>query len=123
MLATGVVLVGAAVVLLFVSLVAATGFVVLAQRRPQRVMLQAAIGATEKHIRLVMVANGVVIGAVAAALGLAIGLAVWLAISRSWKPQLVINFDTLNVPWWLVATSGLLAVATATLAAWWPRLN
>ena len=91
MLATGVVLVGAAVVLLFVSLVAATGFVVLAQRRLRQLGMLAAIGATEKHIRLVMVANGVVIGAVAAALGLAIGLAVWLAISPSWKPQLVIG--------------------------------
>ena len=119
-LATGVVLVGAAVVLLFVSLVAATGFVVLAQRRLRQLGMLAAIGASEKHIRLVMVANGFVIGAVAAALGLAIGLAAWLAISPFLETAIGYRIDSLNVPWWLVGTSGLLAVATATLAAWWP---
>ncbi|HET9200985.1 MAG TPA: FtsX-like permease family protein, partial [Dehalococcoidia bacterium] len=119
-LATGVVLAGAAVVLLFVALVAATGFVVLAQRRLRQLGMLAAIGATEKHIRLVMVANGFVIGVVATSLGLAIGVAVWLAISPLLETAIGYRIDTLNVPWWLIAISGLLAVATATLAAWWP---
>jgi putative ABC transport system permease protein len=119
-LSTGVVLVGAAVVLLFVCLVAAMGFVVLAQRRLRQLGMLAAIGATEKQIRLVMVTNGVVIGVVAAALGLAVGLMVWIALVPVLESPVGHRIDRLNIPWWLIATSGLLAVATATLAAWWP---
>jgi putative ABC transport system permease protein len=118
--AAGVVLLGAAVILLFVSLIAATGFVVLAQRRLRQLGMLAAIGATERHIRLVMVSNGVVIGLIAASLGVAIGLAAWIALTPLLEGPVGHRIDPLNVPWWLIATSGLLAVATATLAAWWP---
>ena len=43
-------------------LVAAAGFVVVAQRRQRQLGLLAAIGATDRHLRLVMLANGVVVG-------------------------------------------------------------
>ena len=56
----------ATVALFLVSLVAAASFVVVAQRRLRQLGMLAAVGATEKHIRLVMVANGAVAGAVAA---------------------------------------------------------
>jgi putative ABC transport system permease protein len=120
MLAAGVVLIGAAVVLLFVSLIAATGFVVLGQRRLRQLGMLAALGATERHIRLVMVTNGVVVGVVAAGLGLAAGLAVWLLVVPYLETAVGHRIDRLNVPWWMITTTALLAVVTATLAAWWP---
>jgi putative ABC transport system permease protein len=119
-IASASVLLIATVVLVFVSLIAATGFIVLAQRRLRQLGMLAAIGATENHVRLVMVANGAVIGAVAAALGIGIGLAVWIAIVPLLENAAGYRIDALNVAWWLIAASALLSIATATLAAWWP---
>ncbi len=45
-----------------VGLIAAAGFVVVAQRRQRQLGLLAAIGATERHLRLVMLANGAIVG-------------------------------------------------------------
>ncbi len=119
-LATVGVLGVATVALLLVALLAAAGFVVIAQRRLRQLGMLAAIGATEKHLRLAMVANGVVVGVVAAVTGTAIALLGWIAV----VPQLELAFahriDRSNVPWWLIATGMLLAVAAATGAAWWP---
>jgi putative ABC transport system permease protein len=65
------------VLLLLIGLVAAAGFAVIAARR-QRGML-AAIGATRKQLRMVMVTGGAVVGVIAAVAGTAAGLAVWIA--------------------------------------------
>ena len=56
------VLVATTLVLALVGLIAAAGFVVVAQRRQRQLGLLAAIGATERHLRLVMVANGAIVG-------------------------------------------------------------
>jgi putative ABC transport system permease protein len=48
----------ATVFLLLASLVAAAGFAVVAQRRLRQLGMLAAIGATQKHVRLVLAANG-----------------------------------------------------------------
>ena len=69
----------ATVALFLVSLVAAASFVVVAQRRLRQLGMLAAVGATEKQIRLVMVANGAVAGAVAAVAGTVVGVAGWIA--------------------------------------------
>ncbi len=37
-----------------------------------------------------------------------------------WRPPLGYRIDRFNVPWWLVVTGMLLALLTATGAAWWP---
>src|SRR5215207_1877683 len=54
----------ATVFLLLASLVAAAGFAVVAQRRLRQLGMLAAIGATEKHLRLVLLANGAIVGAI-----------------------------------------------------------
>ena len=72
------VLVVSAVALFLVSLVAAASFVVVAQRRLRQLGMLAAVGATERHLRLVMVASGAVTGAVAATLGAILGVAGWV---------------------------------------------
>ena len=57
----------ATVFLLLASLVAAAGFAVIAQRRLRQLGMLAATGATAKHLRLVLLANGAVVGAIGAA--------------------------------------------------------
>ena len=56
----------ATVFLLLASLIAAAGFAVVAQRRLRQLGMLAAIGATQKHLRLVLIANGAIVGAIAA---------------------------------------------------------
>src|SRR5918994_7755356 len=63
----------ATVFLLLASLIAAAGFAVVAQRRLRQLGMLAAIGATQKHLRLVLMANGGIVGAVAAACGTIVG--------------------------------------------------
>ncbi|HVR79580.1 MAG TPA: ABC transporter permease [Acidimicrobiia bacterium] len=117
--AVGVLIVGT-VVLLLVSLVAAAGFVVIAQRRLRQLGMLAAIGATEKHLRLVMVANGAVIGAIAAVTGTTLALLGWIMVVPSLEGAVGHRIDRFDVPWWLIGASMVLAVVTATTAAWWP---
>jgi putative ABC transport system permease protein len=110
----------ATVALFLVSLVAAASFVVVAQRRLRQLGMLAAIGATDKHVRLVMVANGALAGAMAAVLGTVVGVAGWIALAPRIEEAVGYRVDAFNVPWWLIVTGGLLAVVTAAGAAWWP---
>jgi putative ABC transport system permease protein len=110
----------ATVTMLLIALVAAASFVVLAQRRLRQLGMLAAIGATENQLRLVTVANGLVIGIVAATLGTATGLLAWIGAAPLIEPAAGFRIDPLNVPWWLIVTGMLLAVVMATGAAWWP---
>lgn len=117
--AIGVLLAGS-VVLLLVSLVAAAGFVVVAQRRLRQLGMFAAIGATVRHLRLALVANGALIGAVAAAIGVGIGLTGWLLVVPALEPVVGHRIERFDIPWWLVLAAAIMAVATASAAAWWP---
>ena len=109
-----------AVTMLLIALVATTSFIVVAQRRLRQLGMLAAIGATEKHLRLVTVANGAVIGLLAAVLGVVFGFSGWLAAVPFMEPAVGFRINPLNVPWWLIATNILLAIITAIGAAWWP---
>src|SRR5258706_1254489 len=67
--------------LLFVGLVAAAGFAVMAQRRLRALGMLGALGATDGQVRLATVANGAVVGVVGAVVGAALGLAIWIALA------------------------------------------
>lgn len=108
------------VALLLVGLVATAGFVVVAQRRTRQLGMLAAIGATARHLRLLMLINGAVVGLVSAVIGAALALAAWLGSVSSLETPAGHRIDRFDVPWWLVAAGMFLAVATATAAAWWP---
>jgi putative ABC transport system permease protein len=108
------------VLLLLVSLVAAAGFAVIAARRQRQLGMLAAIGATRKQIRMAMVTGGAVAGAIAAAAGTVVGLAAWIASAPALDTFAGHRIDRLAIPWGLVALGMLLAVVTATAAAWWP---
>jgi putative ABC transport system permease protein len=110
----------ATVVLLLVALIAAAGFVVVAQRRLRQLGMLAAIGATLNHLRLVLLANGATVGALAAVAGTALAVAGWIAIAPRLETAAGHRIDRFDLPWWLIGAGMLLAVGTATAAAWWP---
>jgi putative ABC transport system permease protein len=108
------------VFLLLASLVAAAGFAVIAQRRLRELGMLAAIGATEKQVRLVLLANGAIVGAIAAVIGTAVGFVAWVVFAPTLESAIDHRVDRLSLPWWLIATTGLLGIVGATAAAWWP---
>jgi len=110
----------ATVFLLLASLVAAAGFAVIAQRRLRQLGMLAAIGATGRHLRLVLLTNGAVVGAIGALLGTIVGLALWLATAPTLERAVNHRIDRLSLPWTLLAIVVLVAVLGATAAAWWP---
>jgi putative ABC transport system permease protein len=110
----------ATVFLILATLVAAAGFAVIAQRRLRQLGALAAIGATEKHLRLVLVINGVVVGAIGALIGAILGLAIWLALVPTLEPAVGHRIDPLSLPWTLLVAIVMVAVLGATAAAWWP---
>jgi putative ABC transport system permease protein len=110
----------AAIALFLVALVAAASFIVIAQRRQRQLGMLSALGATEKHLRLVMLWSGAVVGAVAALSGAAIGVVGWMVLAPHLEHAVGFRIDALQVPWWLVVVGMLLAVATAIGASWWP---
>jgi putative ABC transport system permease protein len=110
----------ATVFLVLATLVAAAGFAVIAQRRLRQLGALAAIGATEKHLRLVLLTNGAVVGAIGALIGAILGLAIWLALVPTLEPALGHRVDPLSLPWTLLVAIVLVAVLGATAAAWWP---
>jgi putative ABC transport system permease protein len=110
----------ATVFLLLASLVAAAGFAVVAQRRLRQLGMLAAVGATQKQVRLVLVSNGALVGAVAAVIGTIAGLGLWVALAPTLESAVDHRIDRLSLPWDLIALAVLLAVVGATAAAWWP---
>jgi putative ABC transport system permease protein len=110
----------ATVFLLLASLIAAAGFAVVAQRRLRQVGMLAAIGATHKHLRLVLMTNGGIVGAIAAGCGTIVGLALWIAVAPTLESAVDHRIDRLSLPWGLIATAVALAALAATAAAWWP---
>jgi putative ABC transport system permease protein len=106
--------------LLFVGLLAVAGFTVMAQRRLRAMGMIGAIGATDRHVRLVMLAGGAVVGAVAAVVGASIGLVGWIAFAPGLERIAEHRIDRFHLPWWAIVMAMVLAVVTALAAAWWP---
>ncbi len=116
-------LVATTLVLALVGLIAAAGFVVVAQRRQRQLGLLAAIGATPRQLRLVMVANGAIVGFLAAVVGVALGVLGWIVAAPAVEVAANYRIDRFDLPWALIAECGALAVVMATAAAWWPARN
>ena len=103
-----------------VALIAAAGFVVVAQRRQRQLGLVAALGATPRHLRLVMVANGLIVGAAAALVGGALGILGWVAAAPAVETAVGHRIERWALPWGLVGGCLALAVVASVAAAWWP---
>jgi putative ABC transport system permease protein len=108
------------IALVFVGLLAVAGFTVMAQRRLRALGMLGAIGASHRHIRLVLLANGAVIGAVGALAGAAAGIAGWVVLSPQLESLLAHRIDRFTLPWVPLAVAVMLAIGTAVIAAWWP---
>ena len=87
----------ATVFLLLASLVAAAGFAVVAQRRLRQLGMLA-VGATGKHLRLVMLTNGAVVGTLAAVIGTIAGLGLWLVFAPTLESAVDHRIDRLSLP-------------------------
>ena len=108
------------IALLFIGLIAVAGFTVLAQRRLRALGMLQAVGATDRHVRLVLIANGAVVGIIAAVTGTVVALAGWVAFVPRLETIVEHRIATFSLPWWEVAAAIVLAVVTAVAAAWWP---
>jgi putative ABC transport system permease protein len=103
--------------LAFIGLVSVASFSVMAQRRLRALGMLSAIGATERNLRLVMIANGLVVGVAAAFAGAVLGFAAWFAYVPALQQATGHMVDAANLPWWAFATGAVLAVATSVLAS------
>lgn len=103
--------------LLFAGMIAVAGFTVLAQRRLRALGMISALGATDRHVRLVMAANGAVVGTLATLAGAAGGLLLWFAYAPHLQASAGHRVDELNLPWWVIAVVMAFAVLTAIRAA------
>jgi putative ABC transport system permease protein len=103
--------------LAFIGLVSVASFSVMAQRRLRALGMLGAIGATERNLRLVMIAGGLVVGATAALAGAVIGLAAWIAYAPTVQQDTGHAVDAARLPWWALAIGVVLAIATSALAS------
>lgn len=103
--------------MVFTGLVAVAGFTVMAQRRLRALGMLSALGATEANVRLVMAANGVMVGLSGVSAGTLIGLAAWFVYAPRLQAFTAHTVDPLNLPWWLIIIVMVLGVVTATVAA------
>jgi putative ABC transport system permease protein len=106
--------------LTFIGLLSVAGFTVMAQRRLRALGMIGAIGATDRQVRRVMLANGAAVGIVGATTGAVLGLVVWFALTPAFEGVVGHRYDPLALPWWAVVAGAFLAVLTAIAASWWP---
>jgi putative ABC transport system permease protein len=103
--------------MLLISLVSIGGFTVLAQRRMRSIGMLESIGATDRHVRLVVSTNGTVVGIAGAILGFIVGFAGWLAYRPSFEASAHHLVGVFALPWLVVILSMVLAVVAAYFAS------
>jgi putative ABC transport system permease protein len=103
--------------LVFIGLVSVAGFSVMAQRRLRALGMLSAIGATERNLRLVMIAGGLAVGVTGALAGAVLGFAAWFAYVPALQQAVGHVVDAANLPWWAFAIGVVLAIATSVLAS------
>ena len=89
----------------------------LAQRRLRSLGMLGALGATDRNIRLVVRANGVLVGVVGALAGAVLGLAAWLAYRPSVESSSHHVIGAFQLPWNVIGPAMALAVIATYFAA------
>jgi putative ABC transport system permease protein len=112
-----IVLALATVGMLLIALVAAGGFTVLAQRRLRALGMLGALGATDSNVRLVVRANGAVVGVVGALAGFVLGLVAWLIYRPSVEASAHHVIGAFRLPWVVIGPAMVLAVLATYFAA------
>ena len=115
-----IVLALATVGMLLIALVSVGGFTVLAQRRLRALGMLESMGATDRNVRLVLRANGVIVGAVGAVVGFALGLVAWLAYRPHNEQSAHHLIPMFALPWNVIVPSMVLAVVATFFAAGHP---
>ncbi len=103
--------------MLLIALVSIGGFTVLAQRRMRSIGMLESIGATDGHVRLVVSANGTVVGVAGAILGFVVGFVAWLAYRPSFEQSAHHLVGMFALPWLVVIAAMVLAVVAAYFAS------
>jgi putative ABC transport system permease protein len=103
--------------MLLIALVGIGGFTVLAQRRLRAIGMLAAQGATQRHIRLVIRANGAATGIVGAIAGAAGGFLAWLAYRPQAENSAHHIMGVFQLPWAVIGISMALAIIATYFAA------
>jgi putative ABC transport system permease protein len=103
--------------MLLIALVGIGGFTVLAQRRLRAIGMLAAQGATERHIKLVIRANGAATGLVGAVAGLVLGFLAWLAYRPQAENSAHHLMGVFQLPWTVIVISMVLAIVATYFAA------
>jgi putative ABC transport system permease protein len=106
--------------LTFIGLLAVAGFTVMAHRRLRALGMIGAIGATDRQVRRVMLANGAAVGIVGACVGTMLGLVVWFALRPGFEHLVGHRIDPFQIAWWAILAGDALAILTALAASWWP---
>jgi putative ABC transport system permease protein len=107
----------AALGMLLIALVGIGGFTVLAQRRLRAIGMLAAQGATQRHIRLVIRANGAATGIAGAVAGFVLGFLAWLAYRPHAENSAHHLMGVLQLPWTVIGISMALAIIATSFAA------
>ena len=115
-----IVLALATVGMLLIALVSVGGFTVLAQRRLRSLGMLESMGATDRNVRLVLRANGVIVGAVGALVGFALGLVAWLAYRPHNEQSAHHLIPMFALPWTVIVVAMVLAVVATFFAAGHP---
>ncbi len=115
-----IVLALATVGMLLIALVSIGGFTVLAQRRMRSLGMLESMGATDRNVRLVLEANGIIVGAVGALLGFVLGLVLWLLYRPHNEQSAHHLIGTFALPWKVIAPAMVLAVIATFFGASYP---
>jgi putative ABC transport system permease protein len=110
----------ATVGMLLIALVSIGGFTVLAQRRLRALGMLQSMGATDRNVRLVLRANGAIVGIVGAVAGFAAGLAAWLVYRPSNEQSAHHLIPMFALPWTVIVVAMVLAVVATFVAAGHP---
>ena len=110
----------ATVGMLLIALVSIGGFTVLAQRRMRSLGMLESMGATDRNVRLVLEANGVIVGLVGAVFGFVVGLVLWLVYRPHNEQSAHHLIPTFALPWHVIAPAMVLAVVATFFAAGYP---
>jgi putative ABC transport system permease protein len=115
-----IVLALATVGMLLIALVSVGGFTVLAQRRLRAIGMLESMGATDRNVRLVLEANGVIVGAVGAVVGFGLGLVAWVAYRPHNEQSAHHLIGVFALPWTVIVVAMVLAVVATFFAAGHP---
>ena len=110
----------ATVGMLLIALVSIGGFTVLAQRSMRALGMLESMGATDRNVRLVLEANGVMVGAVGAVVGFAVGLVAWVAYRPHNEQSAHHLIPLFALPWTVIVVAMVLAVVATFFAAGYP---